>query len=288
MSHKALIWATQRRGLKPATKLLLIQLADHHNPVNGCFPGQELLAEECEISVRSVREHLGILENMGLIRRIKSGGSGSRRPSDRYVFPFEDGEGGVKEAASPAKKIGKTESPEAVTTGNSASEIPAKPRNNYRQNLPPNLVREPVKESFVAADADHTPSDFHEFWEAYPRKRDRQRCEGLFLAATSGGVASARLIDAAKRYRAENAGNKPMYIAYADNWLETRRWEDYPESPRAAARSFNISQVAQFWAAKVRGKRYIPPAAISPEIARCIIVNGWVSERDLLAAGVRL
>lgn len=288
MSHKALIWATQQRGLKPATKLLLIQLADHHNPVNGCFPGQELLADECEMSVRSVREHLGILEDKGLIRRIKSGGSGSRRPSDRYVFPFEDGEGATKGSASTAKNTGKTVSHEGENTGSSASEIPAKPRDNYRQNLPPNLVREPVRESFVAADAEHKPSDFGEFWEAYPRKRDHRRCEELFLAATASGVPSARLIDAAKRYRAENAGNKPMYLAYADNWLEQRRWEDFPESPRAAARSSDISQIAEFWAAKVHAKRYIPQAAISPEIVHCMVSNGLVTERDLLSAGLRL
>ena len=285
MSHKALIWATQQRGLKPATKLLLIQLADHHNPVNGCFPGQELLSEECEMSVRSVRDHLGILESKGLIRRIKSGGSGSRRPSDRYVFPFEDSVGAIREAASPAENTGKTASPEGENTGSSEHEIPANQRNNYRQNLPPNLVREPVREPSVAAVAEHTGSGFSEFWEAHPRKRDQQRCEKLFMAATSGGVASARIIDAAKRYRAENAGNKPMYLAYADNWLENRRWEDFPESHRAASCSDVVSGAAEFWAAKLRSGSFIPPSAISSSVAHCMINNSLATEADLRRIG---
>ncbi|PKP62913.1 MAG: GntR family transcriptional regulator, partial [Alphaproteobacteria bacterium HGW-Alphaproteobacteria-8] len=36
MSHDATNWAIQRRGLKPATKIVLWHLCDRHNPDFGC------------------------------------------------------------------------------------------------------------------------------------------------------------------------------------------------------------------------------------------------------------
>ncbi|SFV31276.1 Helix-turn-helix domain-containing protein [Devosia crocina] len=69
MSHDATNWAIKQRGLKPVVKLLLWHLADRHNPDQGCFPKQETLAEDCEISRASVNRHLDELESLGLILR---------------------------------------------------------------------------------------------------------------------------------------------------------------------------------------------------------------------------
>jgi hypothetical protein len=69
MSHSATNWAIKQRGLKPIAKLVLWHLADCHNPVAGCFPTQEYLARECEVSRASVNRYLDELETMGLIRR---------------------------------------------------------------------------------------------------------------------------------------------------------------------------------------------------------------------------
>lgn len=276
MSHKALIWATRQRGLKPATKLLLIQLADHHNPVNGCFPGQELLAEECEMSVRSVREHLGILERDGLIRRIKGGGSGSRRPSDRYVFSFEDSEGAIKQADSLAAYPDRTASPEDGNTGSLGHEIPANQRNNYRQNLPPNLVIKPVREPCAGgACAAHSSNGFQEFWKAHPRPRDREASAKLFADAVRAGEDPGRIVKSAERYAAENAGNKPMYIAYSTTWLENRRWRDYPEDPLPQSVEGSDTKAAAFWASKIKAGRYVPPSAINAALAACMLSKSW-------------
>ncbi len=50
MSHAATNWAIQQRGLKPTTKIVLWHLCDRFNPDYGCFPSQERLAHDCEIS----------------------------------------------------------------------------------------------------------------------------------------------------------------------------------------------------------------------------------------------
>ena len=68
MSHRATNWAIKQRGLKPATKIVLWHLADRHNPDIGCFPSQERLADECEMSRSTLNLHLKKLENLGVVQ----------------------------------------------------------------------------------------------------------------------------------------------------------------------------------------------------------------------------
>lgn len=91
MSHRATNWAFQQRGLKPATRVVLLYLADRHNPDYGCFPSQDQLAADCEISRRSVNVHLDELERIGLIRRERRVNPETRKQmSTRYILGFED------------------------------------------------------------------------------------------------------------------------------------------------------------------------------------------------------
>jgi DNA-binding MarR family transcriptional regulator len=72
VSIAAVNWAFAQRGLKPASKLILVYLADCHNrETRRCDPSQAALAEECCMSRASVNTHLKLLEEMGLIRRIQ-------------------------------------------------------------------------------------------------------------------------------------------------------------------------------------------------------------------------
>ena len=75
MSHDATNWAIQRRGLKPTTKIVLWHLCDRFNPDFGCFPSQDRLAHDCEISRSTLNEHLDRLEAEHLLRRVGPGQS---------------------------------------------------------------------------------------------------------------------------------------------------------------------------------------------------------------------
>ena len=70
MSHEATNWAIKQRGLKPTTKIVLWHLCDRFNPDYGCFPSQDRLAHDCEISRSTLNDHLGQLEAVGLLRRV--------------------------------------------------------------------------------------------------------------------------------------------------------------------------------------------------------------------------
>lgn len=90
MSHTATNWAIQQRGLMPATKLVLWYLCDRHTPDFGCYPSQDQLAADAEISRASLNTHLRKLEEAGLIRRQRRAEQGTKqRKSTRYLLGFE-------------------------------------------------------------------------------------------------------------------------------------------------------------------------------------------------------
>jgi hypothetical protein len=92
MSHSATNWAIKQRGFRPATKFVLWHLCDRYHPDHGCFPDQETLADDCEMSRSALNEHLQILEDAGLIARERRIDSRSKkRISTRYHFAFEEG-----------------------------------------------------------------------------------------------------------------------------------------------------------------------------------------------------
>jgi len=92
MSHAATNWAILQRGLKPTTKIVLWHLCDRFNPDYGCFPTQDRLAHDCEISRATLNRHLDDLEDAGLVRRIRNidRRTGQQRPT-RYLLGFEPG-----------------------------------------------------------------------------------------------------------------------------------------------------------------------------------------------------
>ena len=92
MSHEATNWAIKQRGLKPTTKIVLWHLCDRFNPDYGCFPSQDRLAHDCEISRSTLNDHLGQLEAVGLLRRVPRLDPVTKRQlPTRYILGFEPG-----------------------------------------------------------------------------------------------------------------------------------------------------------------------------------------------------
>ncbi|QEW18981.1 hypothetical protein LA6_001159 [Marinibacterium anthonyi] len=135
-----------------------------------------------------------------------------------------------------------------------------------------------------AADAPpHTHSVFDEFWEAYPRTRNREATERVFAEALQAGAEPSAIIAGAKGYAAENADNGRQYIAFSDNWLRNRRWLDYaPQEGKPKA------DAAAFWASAVTAGKFIPQSAIQPHLAREIIARRLATPAQLKAVGVEV
>lgn len=87
MSHFMTALAMKQPGLKPAAKIVLYWLADHHNETTGeCFPSINRLADLCEMSRRSVEVHLGDLEARGLIARQARHRDGGGKTANGYIL----------------------------------------------------------------------------------------------------------------------------------------------------------------------------------------------------------
>ena len=82
-------WAFEQ-DVDPHAKLVLLALANRANHETGlCYPGQELIGQECSMSSRTVRRHLKTLEERGLVtRRPRMLPEGRGRTSDEYRLSF--------------------------------------------------------------------------------------------------------------------------------------------------------------------------------------------------------
>src|SRR5215469_2590516 len=69
MSVEAIAWAFHSQVGAIGPKLVLLKLADHAGDQGECWPKIETIARECEMSRRSVFNHLSYLEKQGFVER---------------------------------------------------------------------------------------------------------------------------------------------------------------------------------------------------------------------------
>ena len=90
MSGMALIWAANVKGLKPAAKVVLIQLVDFHNKeTRQCNPSGKRLVDECEMGCATLFRHMTTLEQSGLVTRHARGDGDGGRGSNHYELHLD-------------------------------------------------------------------------------------------------------------------------------------------------------------------------------------------------------
>jgi len=142
VSHEATIWAVKVRGISCTEARVLWHLADCHNPIFGCYPKQDYLADACEIDVRSIRRALDSLRAKGLINWIEQR-EGKNRKANRYSLGFEEGFRAVSEGVPPENEPDNLSASPAASTGQDCSLEPDK---NDALNRTPESSIEPVRE----------------------------------------------------------------------------------------------------------------------------------------------
>lgn len=83
MSVHVSSWAWKQHTGGPGPKVVLVKLADNADDSGYCWRNQRRLAEECEVSRRTVQRHLDTLEVLGLMSRIVEPAEGGQR---RYGY----------------------------------------------------------------------------------------------------------------------------------------------------------------------------------------------------------
>jgi len=75
---------------------------------------------------------------------------------------------------------------------------------------------------------DNTDAAFADFWRAYPRRVAKGAARKAFAKAIKNGVEPAAIIEAARRYAAERAGEEARFTKHPSTWLNGECWDDEP------------------------------------------------------------
>lgn len=234
MSGQALIWAANVRGLKPATKIVLIQLAERHNKDTGlCNPSIKTLAEDCEMDRTTVMRHIEVLEGLGLITTQTAGNQDGGRANNQYLLhmptvePTDVSRGVKSDFATGVKSQsdgGLSRNPTGVKSHSCATLT----------------LREPVEEPnlFGSIEPQSKARDekvaqaFDRFWKVYPKKVGKPKSLQNFRSAVKAGSDPEAIIAGATVYADLMAGKEATYIKNPEGWITARRWEDEDLQPR--------------------------------------------------------
>jgi len=135
MSCEAITFIKAKRIPSSPQKLLAVMIAEHtSNKTGRCYPGQALLADECTMSERQVREHAKALEDIGIIRRYerrKKDGSQQWNSHEYELVGFLEW---LARAQEDARKPSGGNPPEAQEpTGGNAYDPVAETRSTHRR-----------------------------------------------------------------------------------------------------------------------------------------------------------
>jgi len=321
MSHKATVWAIQQRGLKPATKIVLWFLCDRHNPDFGCFPTQARLADDAEMSISALNEHLAKLQELRLIHRVRAQDPHThKRLATRYILGFEDGfppeptpETGDGFVGTDEERGGK---PSPDSGHGAISGFPAKPSPDFAQshlrNPEINLVREPLSKPVKEEeDAQARDIDFDRFfaelltalgianatlpawWQGSPARLHVRRWRDDL------GLTEDRIIETATESRADHP-NPPDGPKALDRFMERAAQRDAQTAAadasgqKANRRSkcevklpLSDDEKAAFYAKMVNADGYLPQSVISNTIRDAMLARGLVTPERLRQRGVR-
>lgn len=86
-----MVAAMKLRVGNPLRKLVLIKLADNASDIGECWPSYQHIADQCEISKRSVMNHISALCDSGLLRKETRKGGPKGNSSNVYFLTLDGG-----------------------------------------------------------------------------------------------------------------------------------------------------------------------------------------------------
>ncbi len=210
MSMELMVKAMKIRVGNPLRKLVLIKLADNASDQGECWPSYQHIAEQCEISKRSVMNHITALCESGLVKKVSRKGE-KGNSSNIYLLRLDgakDSLGGSANNSLPSA----TNSPggAGVAPGGSAGDSP---RTSHSFEPVKEPVKEPVNESTIGASADasaparsarqeYSP-EFEQAWQEYPKRAGGNSKSAAFKAWKARireGIKPETMLDGVKRY----------------------------------------------------------------------------------------
>ncbi len=150
MSMELMVKAMKIRVGNPLRKLVLIKLADNASDQGECWPSYQHIADQCEISKRSVMNHIAALCESGLVKKVTR--KGEKGNSSNIYLLHLDGAGDSLGGSANNSLSGAANSPGSagVAPGGSAGDSP---RTSHSFEPVKETVNEPIA---VGASADES------------------------------------------------------------------------------------------------------------------------------------
>lgn len=289
MSGLALIWAANVKGLKPAAKIVLIQLADFHNKETGqCNPSAQRLADECEMGRATLFRHMTTLEECGLVTRHARGDGDGERGSNQYELHLDNTLG------PSARPKGGASDPSGETSQNeTGGNVPKmrgkslKGETGVVSNRDSNLTIEPVKEP---PSRRREAGEAEKILEAYPpdRLRGKAACFAQIEEAAKERIRPKELLQAVQAYASDSAGFTRSKVCFSDNWFQSRRWQAYVEKQaedRETAAALQADHHARL-ACWISDRSSMCRHITAPQVT-ALLVSKLVTQAQIQAAGLR-
>lgn len=186
MSMELMVRAMKAKVGNPLRKLVLIKLADNASDQGECWPSVPYIAEQCEMSVRSVQSHIKQLVQDGLVSVEERKSSNGLNRTNVYTLNLRTGANAAPSGAHPAA-YGETAAPGGVNAA-PVSGAGAAPGISH--------LSEPVKESV-------TDNLFEQAWALYPKRaggNSKSAALKAWEARVREGVAPHDMLEGLKRY----------------------------------------------------------------------------------------
>ncbi|HHL1286934.1 TPA: helix-turn-helix domain-containing protein [Klebsiella pneumoniae] len=251
MSMDLMVQAMKIKVGNPLRKLVLLKLADNASDLGECWPSYQHIADQCEISKRSVMNHIEALCECGLIKKeLRTGPKGNS--SNVYKLNLRsagDSPGGSANRSLP----GATDSLPGAgdSPGGSAGAAPRISHSFEPVNEP---VNEPIKHTGASAitsapvrsaKQDYSP-EFETAWQAYPKRAGGNSKSGAFKAwkaRLKDGVNPEDMLAGVKRYAAYARATGSVgtqYVKQAASFFgPDRHFEESWQAPSAPGGGHN-------------------------------------------------
>lgn len=231
MSHMMTAMAMRQKGLKPATKIVLYWLADHHNGETGdCFPSINRLVECCEMSKASVVRHLDELEERGfIVREQRSRGNGSQTSTSYIIQQNRLSQNETGAVSKCDRGLSQNETPitlEDINLGNEPT--PLFPQGGGDDDFSAKKTER----------QDLTDEFFNDWWNLFP-KREGANPKKSALASFKRALKKIQpdqLMLATAAFAVSRQGEDPKFTPMASTWLNQERWDQWTGKAASAAR----------------------------------------------------
>lgn len=155
MSMTLMVKALKTKVGNPLRKLVLLKLADNANDQGECWPSYQYIADQCEMSKRSVMLHINKLIDDGFLKKEHRLGGEKFNKSNLYTLMVGAGDslGVVQEIHPPSA---------GDSLGGGAGDSPR----TYHSLEP---INKPLDQSKIDRDK-LIEEQFESWWKAYPKK----------------------------------------------------------------------------------------------------------------------